>query len=381
MLIIGREASAMNVFMNGWYSIINSVESATWVLVIGGGFIGILAVVFFSISKLKKINSNLAIIASTLAGCLFMIPIISSFNNLVDLKIEGSMIDEGKAEIRAQRAEIERLKAENRIRQLEREQLENQITIAKQSLEIEALNDNIKLLENAELSIQSFRKILEVALLQMDLKQTLVRKEKLNDIKGGWGLQADQYYDEALVVIIHDISAKFGVDLNEVKITKLDGNTVVVSGIRSKFIGASKNISDAALKEIRRVNVKNDVTSIVVQNDSLSRERANKLANEYETQFQTRLSEGLEFGFMNDAVIQLAQNFIRVMLAPLYRDIRFDDEEHPESQPLMKHLQKELDDMRNKKIELSEINKDLLFLNENLEEEETKPQEEMDIID
>jgi hypothetical protein len=318
--------------------------------------------------------------ASTVLSCFLMVPIISAFNHLVAIKIEGSIIDEGKAEIKAQRAEVERLKAENRVRMLEREKMENRIAMAKQSIEIEILNDNIKLLENAQISVQSFQKILQVALLETTLKQTLVRKEPTTDMESGWGIKANYFHDEALVVITHDIIAKFGVDLNEVKLIRLDGNTVVVSGIRSKYIGSSKNISDTLLKEIRRINYKKGVVdSILVQNDRHSINDAGNRAVDYEREFQTKLSEGLELGFMNDAVVQLAQNFITVMLAPMYRNIKFDDIERPDALPLMQHLQKELEDTQGRKIELLNINDNLLLVNKQLETDVAKIETEQNI--
>jgi hypothetical protein len=350
---------------------VDTIKSATAILIIGGGIGGIFAIVFFSMLKIRKINSSLAIMASTVLSCFLMIPIISAFNNLVDIKVEGSIIDEGKAEIRAQRAEVERLKAENRIQMLEREKLDNQITMAKQSIEIEALDDNIKLLENAGISMQSFQKILEVALLQTNLRQTLVKKEPLTKIESGWGLRANYHYDEALVVITHDILAKFGVDLNEVKVSKLDGNVIAVSGIRPKFIGTERNISDTILKEYRTLNFKKgELSSVDTKYDSPSRGRIDREANMYESDFQRKLSEGLELGFMNDAVVQLAQNFLKVMLAPVYRDIKFTDSEQPDALPLMKYLQKELEEKQNRKIELLEINENLLLVNKKIETEE-----------
>jgi hypothetical protein len=356
---------------------VDKVKTATVVLVIGGGIAGIFAIVFFSIFKIRKINSTLAIMASTVLSCFLMAPIISAFNNLVDIKIEGSIIDEGKAEIKAQRAEVARLKAENRIRNLEREKLENQITMAKQSIEIEALNDNIKLLENAGISMQSFQKILEVALLQTNLKQTLARIEDLTLRESGWGLRAAFYNDQALVVITHDIMAKFGVDLNEVKVSKSEGNTIVVSGIIPKFIGTSKNITDVILKEYRRVNYKEGVVSSVdTKYDSVSIGQVDRVANEIESDFQAKLSEGLELGFMNDAVVQLAKNFITVMLAPVYRNIKFTDEEQPGALPLVKYLQKELEENQNRKIELLEINENLLLVNKKAEAEVSEIQVE-----
>lgn len=363
-------------FLTFWYGMVDAVKSATAVLVIGCGIAGIFAVVLFSILKIRKISINAAIALPAVLSCFLMIPVISAFNNLVDTRIEGVIIDEGKAEIKAQKAEVARLKAENKIRELEREKLENQIVIAKQSIELQALNDNIKLLESAEISMQSFQKILEVALLQTNLKQTLVRKEPVTPLETGWGLRANYYYDEALVIIAHDIQAKFGVDLNEVKVSRQDDNTILVSGIRSKYIGSNKNISDTVLKEYRTLNFKNgELVSVDTKYDSASRSRVDKKASAYESEFQKKLSDGLELGFMNDAVIQLAQNFLKVMLAPVYRNIKFTNDEQPEALPLMKYLQKELEENQHKKTELSDINESLITATKKLEAEASEAEE------
>jgi len=326
-----------------WYDMVDAFKSATAALVIAGGLAGIVGILLFALLKLRKLSPAAAIITSTFCGCLLMVPVISSFNNLVDARVEGALLDGAKAEIKARRAEARLLQSENEIRALEKEKLENQIAMAKQSIEIEALNDNIKLLENSQLSLQSFEKILELALLQTNLKQTLVRKDKLTAPETGLGIMADYYDDEVLVIITHDITAKFGIDLNAVKIKKLEGNAVAVSGIKAKFIGTSKNIPDTIIKEIRRTNYKRGVVaSINVQNRPQDANLADRYAAGYERDFQVKLSEGLELGFMNDAVVQLGQNFIKVMFAPLYNNIRFTDAEPEGALPVIEYFKQEL---------------------------------------
>jgi len=287
-----------------------------------------------------------------------MIPVISSFNYLVKSKIEGAAFEEESDRLAL-------IRAQNRVSQLEKEMLENQIAIAKQSIEIGALNDNIKLLESAQLSMQSFEKILELALLQTNLKQTQVRKEPLNQdefVRRGLGLRADYYYDEILVVQTHDINAKFGIDLNKIKISKTDEDTVIVSGISPKFIGTDKNITDTILKEIRTNNIKNGVLSSVdTKYNAQGISLANTYADNFAREFQTRLSSGQELNFIDAAVIQLAQNFIRVMLAPLYSDIRFDDNERTDALPIMEHFRTEIKNNNDKRTELLETNEKLLM--------------------
>jgi hypothetical protein len=79
---------------------------------------------------------------------------------------------------------------------------------------------------------------------------------------------------------------------------------------------------------------------------------------------------------MNDAVVQLAKNFLIVMLTPVYRNIKFSDDENPAALPLMKYLQKELEENQHRKTELLEINDNLLLINDNADKEVTKITEE-----
>jgi len=360
-------------FISFWYGLVESLKNMTTVLVIAGAIAGIIITLYFSIFKLGKKSPNLAIIFSTIVSCVLMVPVITSFNNLVTLKIEGSIIDETKAEIKAQRAEAERLKSENKVKTLEREKLDNEITMAKQSIQIEALNTSNMLLERARLSMQSFQQIAELALTQARFTETLVKKEPITEINKGHKILADYYYDEALVIIAHDINAKFGVDLREVKITKINDNSVVVSGIRPKFIGANKNQSTTILKEIRRIDEKYGVQyRVTVKDGKQDLILADTRAAQYETEFQNKLSEGMELAFMDDIIIQLAQNFIKIVFAPIYDNITFDNIERAGALPIMDYLAKELKDNNEEKYNLLKINEQVLLTIDQIETETAK---------
>jgi len=349
-------------FMNFWYKAVDSLKGITPVLIIAAALAGIILTLFLSIFRLGKKHHNLAIIFSTIVSCVLMVPVITAFNALVAFKIEGTIIDEGKAEIRAQRAEVERLIAENKMKLLEREKLDNEITIAKQSIEIEALNTSNILLDRARLSMQSFQQIAELALTQANFSQTLVRKEPVTPIETGWGLKADYYYDEALVIIVHDINAKFGVDLKEVKIAKTQGNSVVVSGIRPKFIGADKNESKTLLKEIRRVDNKLGVPYRVrIKDQRQDVILADIKANQFELEFQKKLSEGMEMSFMDSAIVQLAQNFIKIVLAPIYDNIVFANVDAQGALPLLDYLTKEINENNEEKYRLLRMNEQFIL--------------------
>ncbi|MDR0290814.1 MAG: hypothetical protein LBI06_07760 [Treponema sp.] len=347
----------MGKVMTVWYEALTFLKDATTVLVIGLSLVAILAVLYFSIFKIRKLNASLAIIVSTILSCFLMVPVITAFNNLLEKKVAGVIIDETKSEIQALRAQADRERAEARVRILERERLENQIALAKQSIQIEALTDNIKLLESAQLSVQSLEKILELALLESNFKQNLVRREPVTALEDGWGLRADYFYDEVLVIVAQDITAKFGVDLTRIKVAKSNEDTVVVSGISPKFIGISNLDRRPILNEYRRLDFKHgNIDRVTVRREFSYNNIANAKAAQFESEYMKRLYEGLEFSFMDNAIIQLAQNFLTVILAPLYKNIKFEEIERAGALPLMEHLRKELKDSNEKIEELILLN-------------------------
>jgi len=326
---------------------LNFIKGATAGLVILLCLVGICFVIFISISKIKKLNSQVAIIFSTLLSCFPMTPIISAFNNYVEIKINGIIIDELEVELKEEWAELGTqttelllFQAKNRAKSLELEILRNQETIADQTKQIEGLNDKVNLLKKRQLSMQSFQKILELALLEVKLKQVLAQKEPISEIKRYLFPPFRRFQDEVLVVLDHNITAKFGVALNEVKIATMYGNAAVISGIRPKYIGASANVTNYLVDEIRRNEFNGDGTVHHVDIQNNRKQDATNRARNYERNFQEKISE--EFNFMDSGVTQLAENFIKVMLTPLFTNIIFDNAYRSNALPLMGYLEREL---------------------------------------
>ncbi|GBU21833.1 hypothetical protein R80B4_01735 [Fibrobacteres bacterium R8-0-B4] len=402
-------------FFSFWDGMVDFFSGASSGWVIAFCLIFIFAIVLLSILKLRIINSTLAILASTIVSCLLMIPAISAFNYLAgvkDIAIRKTQIKEQNEkkiqmdeDLRAKKkfVETELRKMDDELKEkkkrmdeelsrkknlmekerkiedlkrakavLEKDKAENEAKIAIMTKDIADLKKQISILEHAQLSVQSFERILELALLQTNIKQSLVRLVPTGDTKQNtWKDKAktltlaDYSNEYALIIINHDIDAKYGVNLNDIKISKIDENSAVVSGIHPKFIGASKNKNDVLIQEIRRTNHKDSILSNdVILNDDRSKEYARVLARKIENEFQQKLSEGAEFAFMDTAVIQLAQNFIKVMFAPLYKNISFEDKDRPNSLPIMEHLRKELADVDKQIKKLNDDDKTLTFDNE-----------------
>ena len=328
-----------------WIRFLNWLEQAgSWLLV--GVFIAALVVLIGLI--IWKVQERItAVVLTTLSCILCLIPLVSSINILIETKIQGTAISEKKAELKSIEAQVE-----NEI--LKKENLELQNEMMYKDIQLKNLDDEIDLLKNTQLSMNNLNRICEMALLETKLKSTDVRKEMLNFDKG---IIADRVENETLVITTHDINAKFGVDLKQVLVREGENNQLIISGIKSKYIGSDKNISDVKVCEIREIKYKNGlVSNKAILNDKESLQRANNYAQLYETEYQNRLSKGLESDFMDDAVVKLSQNFISVILAPLKKEILFDNTTYSEGVPILEYLNNEIEEKQRQKIKIQEGN-------------------------
>ncbi|AIN94391.1 hypothetical protein H0R90_11820 [Treponema putidum] len=344
-----------------FYRVQDKVSMTMSFFVMAACIIGIVLVLFIASTKLKKINAVLAIVLSTAVSCILMIPLMTAFNSFVNKKVVNEVTDSQLAEIEARKAQIKLLAANQELKEKEKEILDNRINMQKQSIEISGLEDSLRVLQNTQLNMQSFKEILELGLLEANLKQTTLYRKQLSGILTGMGLKADQYYDEGLVILTHDIDAKFGVDLKKIKITvsKDFPNILWIKDIQPKFLGASKNKHVKEVAEIRRVDIKNNIKTYNILNGQSEVKRANQYADLCEQEYQTRLSQGLETNFMNAAVLKLAENFIKLILSPLKKEIRFDSGLGGDTMSLEDYIETELKEIRAKRLELEDSNKTL----------------------
>ncbi|MCH5291848.1 MAG: hypothetical protein J1D88_08875 [Treponema sp.] len=297
-------------------------QTGSWLLVcvLIAAFVAVVALIM---AKVKK--RELAVILTAAGSLLCAIPLVSTVNLLTEAKAKSLAISEKKAELKSLELQIENQSLKKINLEQENERLNQSVTIAN-------LANEIDLLKNAQLSMNTLNEICELALIETELKQTDVRKELLGT-QEGMGLLADRIDSEILVITTHDINAKYGVDLKTVTIREDSDGVLHISGVRPKYIGSSKNIFDPKLSEIRKVEYNksknNELTQskVTVMNDRQSIQLANEKANEFEKEFQNRLSLGQETAFLDDAVVKLAQNFIKVTLAPLNQKIAFGGEE------------------------------------------------------
>ena len=336
-------------FHEFWHNIQTAFNMSVPNLLFASCIFIILAVILICAVIVK--SKIAAILISAFLGCILMIPIYSSYQNIVKNRILTTPLEE-LDELNL-RADIRR--NEREILQRERELREMAIAMERQSIEIETLNESIKLLERTHLNIGNFQEIFQVALLQTNIRRTTINRQELEGThRSGLGFRADDYYDELLVIISHDVDAKFGIDLEAIRILKIDDNSIVISGVTPIFIGAVGNNHDRHVAEVRRVNMKDNfgesiVDTIVINNDRTALRIAEDHAWDSIRQFQENLSNGNELGFMDSAVIQLSQNFLKYIFSPFYANIEFSIETMPEAVPFMEYFQTEANTLINQR--------------------------------
>ena len=275
----------------------------------------ICCMIVFAIVKLKKTSATLAIVISSLVCALLMVPATSLFNHLLDLKA-----------------------------------IEKKPSTAELESTIDNLNKELEAYKHAQLNLQSFNEIAELALFEAHFKTTEYRQKTIDEQQDngyifGWGKNVNKSFGrEYMGVYTYDLNPKFGIDLKEIKV-KEDGNNILVGTIKNKYIGTPQFQQSTKLSEIRkfekeRIESGKYMSEYKVLTDKKSLELAHQLADQYRNEFQERLSKGLETDFIDDAVIRLSSNFITLILNPMFdkNHIMFTGKELEDGLPILDYL-------------------------------------------
>ncbi|UTY33540.1 hypothetical protein [Treponema putidum] len=264
-----------------------------------------------------------------------------------------------------------------------------EIINTRQAIGIESLESELRLLKNAQLQMNDYTEISEMNLLETNLKQTSVNRkitrplyiEKWTD--GMWWWKEDKElacYDEAIVIWTHDIIAKFGFDIKEIRIANSQEmqNTILVSGVKPKFTGKTKDKHHKELAEVRTtyLNPKDikdtfgHVTGVPIENimkknfnkKILIDPQQDRVATDYadvcREEFNERLLQGVETKFMEEPIKKLSEKFLKLILAPLNKKIIFVEETSEDALSLEDYLKNQVETLENKKTNIENKSKD-----------------------
>ncbi|HAO30540.1 MAG TPA: hypothetical protein DCQ43_04230 [Treponema sp.] len=213
----------------------------------------------------------------------------------------------------------------------------------------EAFEHKLKLLQNLTFNMETYKDVFKICFRDYQQVSTIKQREKFNEadftnsFKKLIG-QESKNYDEVLSIMDCLISYQRGVDLQNIKIAKINDDTVVVSGITPEYTTVPKFEYKEFFSEYRHVKLdKNgDTRHITVETDEQSaRELASK-QNEYKASFEDSFMSGHQQDADAEEIIKRAQNFIKIILQSIYKHVEFDDAElTQDAVPLLEYLRSE----------------------------------------
>ncbi len=353
----------MNSLASAWSQFVNMAQSLPFIFVIGGCIFLIALISFFAITKIMGntagIRGIIAVMISTLAACFLMIPVVVSFNHILEKHTRAAIMGETSKEIELQQKKVEIARLETEKKLAEKELLDKQIQLDKQSIELQSKNNQISLLKDTQQSIISFNKTLKLILAQLDLNQNMVRYESIGEPQKNniidSKVRGEYYQDSVLVIASEKVEgAQLGIDLRNVMVEEAEADTLVVSGIKSEYQGSMLLEPTNIISEMRRsFYTDGQLKSTVIMDDKDHTAKADEYYQNYQKEYANNIKKGIGLGFMSDNVNSLAQNYITVLLAPLHKKIIFMEKEHSDSAlPLMTYLQKQIEKNETEKNEL-----------------------------
>ena len=207
----------------------------------------------------------------------------------------------------------------------------------------------VMLLENLSFNMVTYQDVLKMCFRDYRQDGIIKQREHFNEedysnpIKKLLG-SPSKNYDELLSVIDWFVTYQRGVDLKNIKIAKLNADTVIISGITPEFTTPPHFEYNDFCTEIRHVKLdKNGETKqIVIENT----EKANAVLNEKTKEYKKILEDSFLKGGKPDEDAQeiksRAQDFIRIILQPIYRNIEFEEAAHSSnSLPFLEFLANE----------------------------------------
>ncbi len=230
------------------------------------------------------------------------------------------------------------------------------LKIAQQQQEIEqfasreeAYRHKLKLLQNLTFNMETYKDVFKICFRDYQQTSTIKQREKFNEADYTNSLkkllgQESKNYDEILSIMDCLISYQRGVDLQSIKIAKINDDTVVVSGITPEYTTAPRFEYREFFSEYRHVKLdKNgDTRHITVETDGDSARTLASKQNEYKAMFEDSFMSGHEQDSDAEEIIKRAQDFIKIILQSIYKHVEFDDAQLAQNAvPLLDYLHNE----------------------------------------
>lgn len=217
-----------------------------------------------------------------------------------------------------------------------------------------SLQNEIDFLRHAQLSIQDLERIMELNLLkttlhQTEVKDTWIGTQKLFENRGDKRTQYASVGKNYLVILTHDLTAKYGINMKELRAYEDESGRLVVSGVKPIFTGMTGVSDKKQYAEVVNSFFSADGTlvekyfSMDKKDLQAASDYADWCVNEFHRKVETM--EDLDSN-VYEQVSDSAENLLTVILSPTGKEIVFSQEEKEVAVPLMDYLQQKIDEKK-----------------------------------
>ena len=223
--------------------------------------------------------------------------------------------------------ELATSQSERRLKQSERERQETENKWLEAAREIARL-------EAMRINVEMFRPVLKLGLLEVetnvtDFQHRIVTREE----RQGW--LRNGYRDAYAGVVQIPVKAHLGVDLQKVRVHD-SGQQLIVTGFVMTTVTDTAEGAKWLLDEVRTEYMKG--SQVVKFKGDTHDQRSKAFSREHELQVRARLKEGLDFQVFESGLVRTAQQVLRVLLAPLGKEVRFETTPPGEGRELLTYL-------------------------------------------
>ena len=234
----------------------------------------------------------------TVSMCILMIPLTLLGNSILQKTFKNP------AEINSALTE------QNKLHKSKISQLEKQLEIAKQNKAV----------------INDYQTVNQHVLLQTSLNQIKYWEDVTSREKGLMDMLKDSVETKPVVVNSYNIEAKYGIDMNKIKVKRVNDSKLQITGVEPVYIGSTRFDKKTMLKEIRKEGYKNgSKVSSTIYTDGEYMQQADKYENEKDREFRESFANKDNIGPFKKAITELGQYDIRKMFYNSSPEIEFLD--------------------------------------------------------
>ena len=294
-------------------------------------------VIFISCSL--RITGKFGIIFSSIMCAILAIPLTLIWVPYISHNVHTQETAKDE-KIREQKKEIDELQTQNE----------------KYKAEQKSFKEKIHLLENLTFNIETYQDVFKMCFREYSQNATLKNREQFNEsdytnVIKKWLDSPSKNYDEILSVMDCCVQYQRGVDLQNIKIAKINDTTVVVTGIKPEYTTTPSFKYKDFFSEVRHVKLdkNSNIREVHIENDSEYRTILEQKKEQYKADFEDSFIKGKTVDDDAAEIIKRAQNFIRIILEPIYPNVEFDDSRIAnDALPLLEYLKTETDFYKSK---------------------------------